>query len=745
MSRLDNSMIMDEPSKRDLLERGRQGILGKPLDRIEGVAKVTGAAHYAYEQHAEDMAYGYMLAAEIGRGRITSVDTDAARAAPGVLTVITDPAVVPTDGAGGFDPPGLPRQLPEILNYGQVVGMVVAESFEAARAAAHLVRIGYESQPGRFDMEAHVAEADPNPTTRLAPNQDKGDLDAVMAEAPVTFDVTYTTPTHFAAAMEPHATAASMEGDGFFVHSGQQFMRAAQGHIAATLDVDVSKVRVLSPYVGGGFGTKTGVGPEAVLAAIAARQTGRPVKVALTRRQVAHMVHRRSQTRQRIRIACTAEGDILGIGHENFVSQKPTRNFVEPVAFGSYSLYAGEARRFSGALVPVDLPASSPVRAPGEAVGSLALEVAMDEMAEKLGLDPIEFRKRNEPARDPLRGVPFTTRRLVDCYDDGARRFGWERRNPKPGQTRDGEWLIGVGMAAAVRKNLLVDATARVTLTRDGRALVETDMTDIGTGSYTIAAQVAGELLGLPVDRIEVRLADTDLPRGAGSGGSFGAAGTGASIALACEDIIAELARRMESRPDELTLQDGMATARNRRVTLTELLGGADIAALGTIRQGKNGLAFSQASYGAQFAEVAVSAVTGETRVRRMLGVFDCGRILNRKTARSQAVGGMIWGLGYALFEEGVLDTRTGAFVTRDLAEYHVPVNADVPQIKAYFIEEPDTNANPVGAKGIGELGISGSGAAIANAIYNACGVRVRDYPMTLDRILAGLPDDVIS
>jgi xanthine dehydrogenase YagR molybdenum-binding subunit len=381
------------------------------------------------------------------------------------------------------------------------------------------------------------------------------------------------------------------------------------------------------------------------------------------------------------------------------------------------------------------------VRAPGAAIGMLAFETAIDEMAEKLGLDPIEFRKRNEPERDPLQDVPFSTRRIVDCYDEGARRFGWERRNAKPGAVREGEWLIGVGMAAAARSNLLSESEARVRLTGEGRAVVETDMTDIGTGTYTILAQVAGEMLGLPMDRVEVLLGDTNSPKSPGSGGSWGAASTSSSVALACQTIVADLARRMDAKPEELALQDGVAAARNRRVPLTELLGGETIEALGTIKQGSNSETTSQWGWGAQFAEVAVSAVTGEARLRRMLGVFDCGRILNAKTARSQAIGGMIWGVSYALHEEAVVDTRTGAFVTRDLAEYHIPANADIPQIEAAFIEENDLYANPLGVKGIGELGISGAGAAVTNAIYNACGVRVRHFPMTLDRILEGLPE----
>jgi xanthine dehydrogenase YagR molybdenum-binding subunit len=339
-----------------------------------------------------------------------------------------------------------------------------------------------------------------------------------------------------------------------------------------------------------------------------------------------------------------------------------------------------------------------------------------------------------------MTGAPFSTRGLTECLDLGAKRFGWELRDPTPGSVRDGEWLIGMGVAAAVRINLLIDSEARVRLGSDGRATIETDMTDIGTGTYTILAQIAGEALGLPVHCIDVNLGDTDLPTGAGSGGSFGAASAGSSVALACEEIVAELAKRMGAKPADMTLKDGHAIAGNRRVPLAELVGDVPLVAHGKISQGKNATKFSQAAHGAQFAEVAVNAVTGETRVRRMLGVFDAGRILNAKTARSQAIGGMIWGIGYALMEEAVLDTRFGNFVNHDLGEYHVPTNADVPHIDVAFVEQHDHHANPLGIKGLGELSISGAGAAVTNAIYNACGVRVRDFPMTLDKILPGLP-----
>ncbi len=737
MSEPNNSLTMNKAVERDLLDRGKQGVLGKPLDRVDGPAKVAGQARYAYEEPVENVAYGTVLTAEIGRGRITKIDADAARAAPGVLAIILDHPLMPADSAMQE---ALPRAaMPEIENYGQPIGILVAESFEAARSAASLLRVEYAREAGRFGM-TEDAEFEHDVDTAMVPNQHRGDLDAAFTGSAVKLDHVYTTPHHFPHALEPHATIASWQDGKLEIRSSLQLLKWAQGAIALSLELDPSDVRVLAPFIGGGFGGKTGVGPEVILAAIAAREIGRPVKVALTRRQTAHVVHRRSETRQRLRIGCTAEGDILAIGHESFVSQKDGRSFVEPVSIGSFALYAGAARRFSQSVVRLDLPMTSAVRAPGEAVGTLALETAMDEMAEQLGLDPIDFRKQNEPTRDPLRDVPFSTRRLVDCYDEGARRFGWERRNPAPGETREGEWLIGLGMAAAIRGNLLIESQARVRLTAEGRAIVETDMTDIGTGTYTILAQVAGEMLGLPLTHIEVRLGDTDLPSGPGSGGSFGAAGSGSAVALACQELIGLLARKMDAKPDELTLQDGIATARNRRLPLAELLGGEPLQALGTINQGKNAQSVYQAAYGAHFAEVAVNAVTGEARVRRLLGVFDCGRILNAKTARSQAVGGMIWGLSYALHEEAVVDRRTGAFVTRDLAEYHVPVNADVPAIECHFIEEPDHYANPIGAKGIGELGISGSGAAVVNAIYNACGVRIRDFPVTLDKLLPGLP-----
>lgn len=730
---------MDQAFGPSALSRGVQGLLGQGIDRIDGVAKVTGAARYAADQPVRGkLAYGYAITATIGAGAVKAIDTSAAEAMPGVLAVITDDPRLPSE-SHIIRAMQHPRNDGTLESYGQIIGLVVADSFEAARDAAHAVRVDYAPAKGRYVTRAHAAEAQDPHEGAMLPNVVKGDVAAAMDAGEVTLDATYSTPYQVHAAMEPHAAIAQWDGDALTLYGSIQIMRGFTPVIANSLGIPIEKVHVLSPYIGGGFGGKIG-GPETVLAAIGAQKVGRSVKVALTRQQLFHSIYGRSDTYQRIQLAATRSGTLTGLAQDSLVSQKTGLNFFEPVALGALSLYAAEARQFTTKVAKINVTAAGAVRAPGEAVGMMALEAAMDELAEQLGLDPIALRKLNEPAADPTTGRPFSSRRLIDCYDEGARRFGWDQRVATPGSVRDGDWLIGMGMATAARVNFLADSIARVRLTPEGVAEVETDMTDIGTGTYTILAQIAGEALGLPIDRVRVSLGDSNHPDGAGSGGSFGAASSTSSVMLACEDIVAELARRIGAAPEDMTLKDGHAIAGNRRVPITELIGVEAIEAMGAIHPGKTSRAFSQGTYGAQFAEVAVHAVTGEVRVRRLLGVFDCGRVLNAKTARSQAIGGMIWGLGYALMEGAVIDPRTGAYVNRDLGEYHIPVNADVPQIEAYFVEEIDEHASPVGAKGLGELGISGLGAAVTNAVYNACGVRVRDWPMTLDQILPHLP-----
>lgn len=729
-------LMMDAPYRPAALDRGEQGVLGQPLDRIDGPAKVTGAALYAYEHAPAGTAYAAIVGAPVARGRVTRIDTAAAEALPGVLAVIHGDPRMP---AGESSSQALASAgTDEIFHYGQAVAIVVAETQAQAREAARLVRVDADETPGRFDMAAQTPQTDHG--LGFLPTVAKGDLDATLADCAMVIDRTYTTPIHFPAALEPHATTAWWTDGKLTLRTSNQVIGAGRATVAKVLGIDPDRVRLLAPFVGGGFGGKTGVGPEAILAAIAAEKIGRPVKIALPRAQTAYLGHHRSDTIQRLRLGADADGRIQAIAHESVAAQNDDARFLEPVPFGTLPLYAGAVRHFRTDLARVDRPATGAVRAPGEAIGSFAVEGAMDELAEALGLDPIELRRRNEPEQDPLSGKPFSTRRLLDCYAEGARRFGWPDAPPRPGSRREGEWLVGVGMAGALRGNFTVNAQARVTLDADGRATVACDMTDIGTGTYTILAQVAGEMLGLPIAAVTVELGDTDLPPTAGSGGSFGAGSAASAVALACEDILVELGRRMNAAPEELRLKDGCVRADGRAVPLAELVRGEPIVATGKTGPGRESRHTSQASHGAIFAEAAVNVVTGEVRVRRMTGVFDVGRVLNRKTAASQLSGGMIWGLSYALTEHAVIDTRTGHFVTPDFGEYHVAVSADVPPIEIAFIEEIDDHANPAGAKGVGELGISGAGAAVANAVYNACGVRVRDFPITPDKLLGGLP-----
>jgi xanthine dehydrogenase YagR molybdenum-binding subunit len=539
--------------------------------------------------------------------------------------------------------------------------------------------------------------------------------------------------------MEPHATLAMWDGDKLILHTSNQMLNQGQQAIATTLKIPVENIRLISPFIGGGFGGKLWVNADAILAAIASRQLKQPVKIALTRQQIFHVTTHRSDTIQRLRLATDREGHILAIGHDVFSGNSPDEQTYEGAALQTRTLYAGPNRLTRHRLASLDVPIASSMRAPGESVGLMALECAMDELAEKLNLDPIELRIRNEPSEDPENHIPYSSRHLVACMQEGARRFGWDRRNVKPRQVRDGQWLVGMGMAAATRGNPLRRSRANVRLGPDGTATVKMAMTDIGTGTYTILAQIAAEMLGLPVERIQVELGDTSFPEAAGSGGSWGAGSSGSALFEACNRLLEKLAWTAGMDPATSRFSDASIHSGEQSRKLTDLVG-AGMDTDGEIEPGSNNRNFSQQSYGAHFAEVGVDVDTGEIRVRHMLGVFAAGRVLNAKTARSQAIGGMVFGVGAALHEEMTLDPRFGYFVNHDLAEYHVPVHADIPAIDAVFLAELDDQSNPLKSKGIGELGVCGAGASIANAIYNACGVRIRDYPITLDKLLSSLP-----
>jgi xanthine dehydrogenase YagR molybdenum-binding subunit len=715
------------------------GVVGKPIDRVDGRLKVTGGARYAYEMQQESVLYGFVVEASIGKGAIGWIDTRAAEKAPGVVLVLTH-RNAPAQGTGNHREAHPVLTGPQVAYYGQPVAFVVAESFEQARAAAYLVDVKYDRLNGKYALRTNLNEAlVPKPNDAPAADSAVGDLAGAFASAPVQIDVTYTTPLQSHAMMEPHATLAMWDGDKLILYTANQMLNQGQQAIATTLKIPVENVRLISPFIGGGFGGKLWVNADAILAALAARQLKRPVKTALTRQQIFHVTTHRSDTIQRLRLATDRDGRILAIGHDVFSGNLPGEQTYEGAALQTRTLYAGPNRLTRHRLAPLDIPVASSMRAPGESVGLMALECAMDELAEKLDLDPIELRIRNEPSEDPEKHIPYSSRHLIACMQEGARRFGWDKRSVKPGQVRDGRWLVGMGMAAASRGNPLRFSKANVRLDPDGNAIVRMAMTDIGTGTYTILAQIAAEMLGLPTERVRVELGDTNFPQAAGSGGSWGAGSSGSALFEACNALREKLARAAGMDPATVNFAGGSIVSGEQSKKLADLVGpGMD--ADGEIQPGRNNKDFSQQSYGAHFAEVGVDEDTGEVRLRRMLGVFAAGRVLNAKTARSQAIGGMVFGVGAALHEEMTLDPRFGYFVNHDLAEYHVPVHADIPAIDAIFVDELDDKSNPLKSKGIGELGICGAAASIANAVHNACGARIRNYPITLDKLLSTLP-----
>lgn len=736
---MSKSLTLDKPDERNLLDRMKQGTIGKPVDRIEGPVKVTGVAPYAAEFTADNIAEGVLVTAAIPKGEVLSIDERSALGMDGVIAVISDKRMTarPAQGGAGEAPV---QHVERVEYWGQPIALVVAESFEQANDAAKRLKVEYKpDDPSKVALTPDdVDEWEEAPGTETV---EQGDLAHAMSEAAHSVDSEYTTECHASAAMEPHAALAEWDGERLTVHASLQMVNYNIEELADAVELDVGKVHLLSQYVGGGFGSKLGISPEIVAASVAAMELGRPVRVVMSRQQVFQCVMRRSETRQRLRLATDEEGRLKGFGHEAWVSNLPEEEFAEPVTQASLFLYPGEDRTLKVNLARIHRTTAGSVRAPGEAVGMQALEAAMDELALDLEVDPVELRLRNIPDRHPSKDIPYSSRRLEECLKVGAEQFGWDGSDRRPCQRREGEWWVGTGMATAARVHNLSKAEAKVILSADGTAIVETDMTDIGTGTYTILAQIAGEMLGLDPKDVLVRLGDSKLAKGPGSGGSWGGPSSGSAVQLACEAIREELCDKLGCEDEDLSLQDGFATVGNKRSRLPDILEGADIARTGKVEPGETRENFAQAMFGSFFTEAAVNAYTGETRVRRMTGAFGFGRVLNEKTARSQCAGGMVWAIGSALSEELVFDPRDGHIVNCDLAEYHVPVNRDVPHLDVLLVDERDPAASPLQAKGVGELGISGGAGAICNAIYNACGVRVRSFPITPDKIIAELPE----
>ncbi|WP_448502529.1 aldehyde oxidoreductase molybdenum-binding subunit PaoC [Sphingomonas sp.] len=729
-------MKFDSPAGINAIDTER--VIGKPIDRIDGPPKVTGTAPYAYERHdvAPNAGYGWMVGSAIAKGRVKAIDTRVAEQAPGVLAIVTAENAGPLT-KGDFNTARLLGG-PEIEHYDQALALVVAETLEQARDAAKLVRIDYERAEGKFDLNAERANAvKPGDSFGNTPDTQAGDFDAAFARAAVKIDQTYTTPDHSHAMMEPHATTAAWNGDRLTLWTANQMIAWGKGDMAKTLGIARDKVQLVSPYIGGGFGAKLFLRADALLAALGARAAGRPVKVALARPQIPNNTTHRPATIQRIRLGADKNGVIDAIAHESWSGDLPGGG-PEVAALQTRLLYGGRNRLTRHRLATLDLPEGNAMRAPGEAVGMLALEVAMDELAETCGVDPVELRIRNDVQYDPEKGPerPFSSRKFVECLRAGADRFGWSKRNARPGQVREGEWWIGMGMASAFRNNIVTKSGARVGIDGQGRVTVETDMTDIGTGTYTIMAQTAAEMLGVDVDRVTVKLGDSAFPASAGSGGQWGANSSTAGVFAACTALRRKLAEKADLDPETARFEGGEIVGPSGGRSLASVAGREGLVAEDAIEFGDLTERYAQATFGAHFCEVAVNAYTGETRVRRMGGAFAAGRILNPKTARSQVIGAMTMGVGAALMEELVVDTRFGYFVNHDMAEYHVPVHADIPEQDVLFIDELDDKSSPMKAKGVGELGICGAGAAVANAIYNATGVRLREYPLTLDKVI---------
>lgn len=736
-------MKFDTPAGKNATDRLR--VIGQAHDRFEAKLKTTGTATYAAEYHdiAPHIAYGYILGASIAKGRVQSIDTRQAEAAPGVLVVVTQRNAGPL-GVGQFY---VQRMLaaPNVDHYHQPVAVVVAETFEQARAASSLIHVDYVQERGQFDLAMQLKRAPVAPQMPFGgPTETRvGNFDEAYASAELKVDETYTVPDHAHAMMEPHATIAAWQGDKLTCWTSIQQMNWGTRDLGLILGVPRENVRLISSFIGGGFGGKGTVQSDLVLAAVCARLVKRPVKIALQRSLMFNNTIHRPKTIQRIRLGAQRDGRLTAVGHESW-SGNLTGGRTEPTTLSTRGLYAGANRMTQVRLATLDLAEGNAMRAPGEAPGLMALEIAMDEMAEKLGMDPVKLRIINDTQVDPeVPSRPFSSRPFIECLRTGANHFGWQSRRTTPGQMREGHWLIGMGMASAIRGAPISKAGARVRLDRSGLVTVETDMTDLGTGSYTIVQQATAEMMGLPLDRVIVKLGDSSFPETPGSGGQQGAPSVTAGVYAACTKLRGIIARRFGFNPELTDFADGQVRFGNRSVALLKAASEGSLVAEDSMEFGDLAKRYSIQTFGAHFAEVGVNSYTGEVRVRRMLAVCAAGRILNPKTARSQVIGGMTMGIGAALMEEMVVDKQHGLFINHDFAGYEVPVHADVPHLEALFIDEVDPVISPLKAKGVGELGLTGVAPAIANAIYNATGVRVREYPITLDKYLNQLPATV--
>lgn len=709
--------------------RAAHPTVGTPVDRIDAQAKVTGAAVYAAETPVAHVAHAVIVTSTVARGRLRAVDSRAARRLPGVLDVLA-PGAVPrlpaahTSGKGPIDRVLQLLQDDKIWYADQPIAVVVADTLEHAQHAAAQVTATYDTTAPVAALESLLGEAyDPG---KLGPSGEsrssRGDLDAGLAAARTTITQTYTTPVENHNPMEPHATIAVWHGDTkLTLYDATQGIFGVRDKIARTFGLSPEDVRVIDHYVGGGFGCKGTPWSHVALAALAAKAVGRPVKLVLTRPQMFSLVGHRPRTIQTITLGADARGKLTAIRHTVVSETSRFDEFAEPSALQTRHLYACANTVTSHKLVRIDIPTPTFQRAPGEATGTFALESAMDELAHALAIDPLELRIRNHAVRDEQEDRPFSSNLLVECYRSAAARFGWSRRNPRPGAMRDRDALLGWGLATATYPARFSPASAIARMKRDGTLVVQAGSQDIGTGTYTIMTQLAADAMGLPIEQVRFELGDTAFPETPVSGGSQTAASTGTAVQLAVTKLRQQLTARRTS-PDEPW------------AAIVVRSGGDELTA--EHHSEARPQTHSYHSHGAVFVELRIDPDTREIRVKRVVATYAAGRILNPKTALSQFKGGIVWGIGMALQEHTVRDLRTARVATRDLADYHVPVHADIPDLDVTFIDEPDPFVNPIGVKGIGEIGITGVAAAIANAVFHATGKRIRDLPITLDKLL---------
>ncbi len=741
----------------DPLIAHKHGTIGTPVSRLDGPLKVQGGARFAAEFALDDMVYAALVYATIPRGRIASLDTSVAEAAPGVVLVMTyqNAPRMNRPGVFGSSPTAVgPSDLPifqddRIHWNGQPIAAVLAGTQEQADHAKSLIYVTYEAEPSTTSF-AQATSAGPEPGVFMGQPllNEIGDAEAELANAARRVDHVYRTPRHNHNPIEPHgATIAWVDGE-LVIHDMSQMVTATAATIADVFDLKPGQVRITSPYVGGGFGSK-GLWDHQIIGAAAAKLAQRPVRINLSREGVYRVVGGRAPTEQRVAIGAAVDGHFNAMIHTGTAAMTPHNNMPEPFILATRGAYAADSFKLSVQTVKMNMLANTFMRAPGEAVGTFGLESAIDEMAVELGIDPIELRILNEPDKDPTSGLPFSSRHIVEAWRAGAQRFGWSKRSAAPGARREGEWLIGMGCATGTYPYYrMPGAAARITLTNQGTAIVEVAAHEMGMGTSTTTAMVAAERLGLAMDRVEVRYGDSIIPGAIMAGGSQQTAAIGGAVIAAHNALVAELLKLAGNDSplaglsiDDVGSEDGALVKLDepaRRETYGSILARAQQDSVTVSEEASQPLElmhWSMHSHSAVFCEVRVNAVTGETRIGRFLGSFDCGRILNPKTARSQFRGGIIMGLGMAMMEETQFDERNGRIMNPSLSEYHVPVHLDVPEIDVIWTDIPDPHT-PMGAHGIGEIGITGVAAAVANAIYNATGKRVRDLPITLDKVL---------